>query len=55
MPVHKCGPSCEQYGKHGKKYRGPTAKAKAQKQATAVAFSKARAAGRSKPTGRDYR
>lgn len=52
MPIHECGPGCFQYGRVGKKYRS---KAKAQKQATAIAFSKARARGASRPSSKDYK
>jgi hypothetical protein len=52
MPIHTCGPGCYQYGQAGKKYHS---KKKAEQQATAIAFSKARAAGRRKPLGKDYK
>lgn len=55
MPLHECGPGCWQYGRAGKKYEGPGAKRKARKQATAIAFSKARASGRRSPTSKDFR
>lgn len=54
MPVRKVGGGYK-YGTKGKLYKGPGAKKKAEKQATAIAFSKARASGRRKPASRDYK
>lgn len=46
MPVHKAGRSGYQYGKQGKVYRGPGAKARATAQGRAIRASKARHGGR---------
>lgn len=54
MPIRKVSGGYK-YGNVGKLYKGAGAKKKAQKQATAIAFSKARASGRRKPASRDYK
>lgn len=50
MPVHKVKGGGEQWGKHGKVYKGPNAKAKAAAQGRAAYANGYR--GKGKPRGR---
>jgi hypothetical protein len=48
MPVRSLGGGCYKYGKTGKKYCGPGARGKAERQGRAIRASQARAGRRMK-------